>query len=80
MTCTATPISPVPSTLTGSPPRTAPGDELVDADRAALGEQRAEPVEVHHLVLDLNGFLKPRSFGSRMCSGICPPSNAARTW
>src|SRR5690606_28189165 len=24
-------------------------------------------------------FLKPRSFGVRMCSGICPPSNPTRT-
>src|SRR5690606_33491363 len=27
-----------------------------------------------------NGFLKPRSFGRRMCSGIWPPSNPAETW
>ena len=27
-----------------------------------------------------NGFVKPLSLGSRMCSGICPPSKAAGTW
>ena len=27
-----------------------------------------------------NGLVKPLSLGSRMCSGICPPSKAAGTF
>ena len=55
----------------------------------ALGEQRlgrdlgqtglGDGVEVDGLVLDRNGLLKPRSFGTRMLRGIWPPSNPSRT-
>ena len=53
------------------------GDQRVDGDLAALGEQLGEAVEVDDLELDLrNGFLKPFSFGSRMWIGIWPPSKS----
>ena len=59
----------------------AGGDELVDADRPALGEQlrRARPT-LTTWYSTRKRFLKPLSFGSRMWIGIWPPSNPAGTW
>ena len=57
------------------------GDEVVDADRAALREQRGETrsrLTTWYSVR--NRLVKPLSLGSRMCSGICPPSKDAGTW
>ena len=46
-------------------------------DLATVGEQRGDPVEVDHLVPSRFRLVKPFSLGSRMCSGIWPPSNPA---
>ena len=56
------------------------GDEVGHGHVATLGEQRREAVEVDDLELHLNGFLKPRSFGRRMWSGMAPPSKRSGTW
>ena len=55
-------------------------DQLVDADRAALGEQLGEPARLTTWYSTRKRFLKPLSLGSRMWSGIWPPSKPAGTW
>jgi large subunit ribosomal protein L15 len=81
LTCTAEEISPLPSTLTGRPGRTAP--------RAARSSTPTVPPSGKSSLMrsrlttwnsTLNGFLNPFSLGSRMWSGIWPPSKAAETW
>src|SRR4029078_5938379 len=70
-----------PRTLTGSPTRTAPL-----ATRSATpmvppsGKRKPRRSRLTTWNSTLNGFLKPLSFGSRMWSGIWPPSKAAGTW
>ena len=51
------------------------GDEVLDGDRRhPRGYSSASRSRLTTWYSTRNGFLKPCSFGSRMCSGICPPS------
>jgi hypothetical protein len=81
LTCTATEMSPEPSTLTGRPSRTAP---LVTRSSTPTvppsGKRSLIRSRLTTWNSTLNGFLKPFSFGSRMWMGICPPSKLAGTW
>src|SRR3954466_8825756 len=70
-TCTSMPPrSPVPSTLTGWPRRTAPaparpagGGEAVGGEGAAVREQRRDPVQVDDLEDDLVAVLEAGQLG-----------------
>src|SRR3954465_15250897 len=78
-TCTSMPPrSPVPSTLTGWPRRTAPAPARwsgwIDPP---WGNSEAIRSRLTTWKTTLFRFLKPESLGSRMCSGVCPPSNRA---
>src|SRR4051794_38782875 len=72
------PRSPVPSTLTGWPRRTAPASArasgLMDPP---CGNSAAIRSRLTTWNATLFGFLKPESLGRRMYSGVCPPSNRA---
>src|SRR5215208_5385105 len=78
-TCTSTPPrSPVPSTLTGWPRRTAPASARLSGSIAPpCGNRAAIRSRLTTWNTTLLLFLKPESLGSRMCSGVCPPSNRA---
>ena len=52
---------------------------ICDANRATIRKQLTQPIQIHYLVLHPKGFLKPRSFGNRIWSGICPPSKFCGT-
>src|SRR3954447_26282258 len=72
------PRSPVPSTFTGWPRRTAPASASVSGSTGPPCGNRAairSRLTTWNTILLL--FLKPESLGSRMCSGVCPPSNRA---
>src|SRR5688500_4348440 len=72
------PSSPVPRTLTGWPRRTAPASASVSG---LTGPPRGNGAAIRSRLTTwkttLFGLLKPESLGSRMCSGVCPPSNRA---
>src|SRR3954467_4989280 len=74
------PRSPVPSTLTGWPRRTAPASArasgLMDPP---CGNSAAIRSRLTTWNTTLFRFLKPDSLGRRMCSGVCPPSKRAGT-
>src|SRR3954464_8448156 len=78
-TCTWTPPrSPVPRTLTGWPRRTAPASaRLSGVIDPPPGKSAAIRSRFTTWKTTLLRFLKPDSLGSRMCSGVCPPSNRA---
>src|SRR5688572_25019034 len=78
-TCTWTsPRSPVPSTFTGWPRRTAPASARVSGlIEPPWGNSAAIRSRLTTWKTTLFGLLKPESLGSRMCSGVCPPSNRA---
>src|SRR6476620_439675 len=72
------PRSPVPSTLTGWPRRTAPASASVSGStRPPCGKRAAIRSRLTTWNTTLLLFLKPESLGSRMYSGVCPPSNRA---
>src|SRR6478735_5405473 len=79
--CTSTftpPRSPVPSTLTGWPRRTAPASaRLSGSIDPPCGNSAAIRSRLTTWNTILLLFLKPESLGSRMYSGVCPPSNRA---
>ena len=78
---TATEISPLPSTFTGCPcAHRALGDQVGDGTSPPSGNSVASLARLTTWYSTRNGFLKPRSLGSRMCSGICPPSKRSGTW
>ena len=64
VTCSFTPSSPAPSTLTGSPLRTAPlATRSSTVDLAAVREQLGEPVQVDDLVLGAERVLEAPQLG-----------------
>src|SRR5918997_7189894 len=72
------PRSPVPSTFTGWPRRTAPASARVSGlIEPPWGNKDAIRSRLTTWKTTLFGFLKPESLGSRMCSGVCPPSKRA---
>src|SRR4051812_48394547 len=75
------PRSPVPRTLTGWPRRTAPASArasgLMDPP---WGNSAAIRSRLTTWNTTLFGFLKPESLGSRMFSGVWPPSKRAETF
>src|SRR5215218_6918926 len=72
------PRSPVPSTFTGWPRRTAPASARVSGSTGPpWGNNAAIRSRLTTWKTTLLLFLKPESFGSRMYSGVCPPSNRA---
>src|SRR5829696_3624256 len=72
------PSSPVPRTLTGCPRRTAPASASVSGFTGPpCGNSAAIRSRLTTWKTTLFGLLKPESLGSRMCSGVCPPSNRA---
>ncbi|CPU62492.1 Uncharacterised protein [Mycobacteroides abscessus] len=74
-------ISPVPSTLTSWPLRTAPfATRSSTVTWPPSGYSAASLSRFTTWYSVRNGFLKPRSFGRRMCRGICPPSKRSGTW
>src|SRR4051812_8211185 len=74
------PRSPVPSTLTGWPRRTAPASARASGPIVPpCGNSAAIRSRLTTWNTTLFGFLKPASFGSRMCSGVCPPSKRGLT-
>src|SRR5919112_89482 len=74
------PSSPVPRTLTGCPRRTAPASASVSGlTGPPCGNSAAIRSRLTTWNTTLFGLLKPVSFGSRMCSGVCPPSKRADT-
>src|SRR5215211_8515618 len=81
--CTSTltpPRSPVPSTLTGWPRRTAPASaRLSGLIEPPCGNSAAIRSRFTTWKTTLLLFVKPESFGSRMKSGVCPPSKRAET-
>src|SRR5215211_4723606 len=81
--CTSTltpPRSPVPSTLTGWPRRTAPASaRLSGLIEPPSGNSAAIRSRFTTWKTTLLRFLKPDSLGSRMCSGVWPPSKRAET-
>src|SRR3954453_19805492 len=81
-TCTSMPPrSPVPSTLTGWPGRTAPASARLSGVRGPpSGNSAAIRSRLTTWKTTLLRFLKPDSLGSRMCSGVWPPSNRAETF
>src|SRR3954449_13023356 len=80
-TCTSMPPrSPVPSTLTGWPRRTAPASARVSGlIEPPCGNSEAIRSRLTTWKTTLFGFLKPDSLGRRMCSGVWPPSKRAET-
>src|SRR3712207_2541219 len=81
-TCTWTePRSPVPSTFTGWPRRTAPASARVSGlTEPPWGNRAAIRSRLTTWKTTLFRFLKPASLGSRMCSGVCPPSKRAEVF
>src|SRR6476661_6954316 len=79
--CTSTltpPRSPVPSTFTGWPRRTAPASARLSGPiEPPCGNSAAIRSRLTTWNTTLLLFLKPESLGRRMCSGVCPPSNRA---
>src|SRR5829696_9371567 len=72
------PRSPVPSTLTGWPRRTAPASTRASGSIVPpCGNSAAIRSRLTTWKTTLFGLLKPVSLGSRMCSGVCPPSKRA---
>src|SRR5829696_5853853 len=72
------PSSPVPRTLTGWLRRTAPASASVSGfTRPPCGNRAAIRSRLTTWKTTLFGLLKPESFGSRMCSGVWPPSKRA---
>src|ERR671921_1380553 len=72
------PRSPVPRTLTGWLRRTAPASTRVSGFTGPpCGNSAAIRSRLTTWKTTLFGLLKPESLGSRMCSGVCPPSNRA---
>src|SRR3954454_14939315 len=72
------PRSPVPSTLTGWPRRTAPAStSSFGPTSPPFGNSSASRSRLTTWKTTLNLLRKPLSFGRRMWRGICPPSNAA---
>src|SRR5262245_5062584 len=81
LTWTATEIDPVPSTLTGRPLRTAPlATRSSTVTSPPSGYSTASLSRLTTWYSTRNGLRKPLSFGTRMCSGIWPPSKDAGTW
>src|SRR3954468_24763014 len=80
-TCTSMPPrSPVPRTLTGWPRRTAPASaRLSGLIEPPCGNSAAIRSRLTTWKTTLLGLLKPDSLGSRMCSGVWPPSKRAET-
>src|SRR3954452_10502663 len=80
-TCTSTPPrSPVPRTLTGRPRRTAPASaRLSGLIEPPWGNSAAIRSRLTTWNTTLFRFLNPDSFGSRMCSGVWPPSKRGET-
>src|SRR3954470_22283998 len=80
-TCTSIPPrSPVPRTLTGWPRRTAPAAaRLSGLIEPPCGNSAAIRSRLTTWKTTLFRFLNPESLGSRMCSGVWPPSNPAET-
>src|SRR4051812_27861785 len=75
------PRSPVPSTLTGWPRRTAPAAASASGSIAPpRGNSAAIRSRLTTWNTTLFGFLKPESLGSRMFSGVCPPSKRGETF
>src|SRR5690625_4574609 len=73
--------SPLPSTLTGWFLRTAPlatRSSTVTEPPSGKSSCRVDRFTTWNSTR--KGLLKPRSLGSRMCSGICPPSKPNGTW
>src|SRR5919106_925722 len=80
LTCRAVEISPVPRTLTGRPARTAPfATRSSTVTSPPFGYSDASLSRLTTWNSTRNGLRKPLSLGSRMCSGICPPSKRAET-
>src|SRR3712207_5770691 len=81
-TCTWTPPrSPVPRTFTGWPRRTAPAAaRLSGFTEPPWGNRAAIRSRLTTWKTTLFRFLKPESLGSRMCNGVCPPSNRAEVF
>ena len=74
-------MSPWPSTLTGWPLRTAPAATRSSTPTAPpCGNSRSIAATFTTWNSTRFGLVKPFSLGSRMCSGICPPSKRAGTW
>src|SRR3954471_23695346 len=74
------PSSPVPRTLTGWPRRTAPASaRLSGLIEPPCGNSAAIRSRLTTWKTTLFGLLNPDSFGSRMCSGVWPPSKRAET-
>src|SRR5215203_2727801 len=72
------PRSPVPSTLTGWPRRTAPASASASGSmEPPCGNRAAIRSRLTTWKTTLLLFLKPESLGSLMCSGVCPPSKRA---
>src|SRR4051795_2843237 len=80
-TCTSMPPrSPVPRTLTGWPRRTAPASaRLSGLIEPPCGKSAAIRSRLTTWKTTLFRFLNPDSFGSRMCSGVWPPSKRGET-
>src|SRR5687768_7556694 len=73
-------MSPVPSTLTSWPLRTAPlATSASTSTFPPSGNSSPRRLTLTGWYSSRNGFLNPFSFGRRMCSGIWPPSNPADT-
>src|SRR5690606_26509666 len=76
-----TSISPLPSTFTGWPLRTAPFATRPSTVTVPPSGNSADSLSRFTTWYSVRkGFLNPRSFGRRMCRGICPPSKPAGTW
>src|SRR3954451_10990442 len=74
------PRSPVPRTLTGWPRRTAPAAaRLSGLIEPPCGNSAAIRSRLTTWKTTLFRLLNPESLGSRMCSGVWPPSNPAET-
>src|SRR5436190_1901453 len=74
-------MSPLPRTFTGRPLRTAPTATSSSTPTVRpCGNSSLSFARLTTWCSTRLGFLKRRSFGSRMCSGIWPPSKLAGTW
>src|SRR5699024_9834160 len=81
VTSSLTLTSPEPSTLTGWFLRTAPlATSSSTVTVPPSGNSSCRVARFTTWYSTRKGLVKPRSFGSRMCSGICPPSKPAGTW
>src|SRR5690606_8733850 len=79
LTCTATEISPLPSTLTGRSGRTAPAATSSSTPIAPpSGKSEFSRSRLTTWYSTRNGLEKPFSFGILRCSGMLPPSNPGR--